>query len=323
MTEEAEIKEPFVVKFEKALEKRHLFLLPSIIMVIGFAFLVGISYLSLADIANNHPEFDPFALLGYPLEIDYWTISVLFLILIPVVMLGVYFICLIPITLLALLGGRGMAVTGLRMDIAKIGEKHGGIQLVQRSLLPGLFGIGIGQGAISLVFAPFNLLQPWPLSFTVFSVVVYSLLGLILGIVLFPTTWFTDDAGIVIHGMLETPYRIPPRVVGVGTWIRSFFAGLTLFLYPLTMTWTFFVGPYLATGPLPLMDIFLAAFIIIIVLPVAMISINIPFVLLTERWQPKMIKRVQSFAQKLRARHIDLQDAKVLDVTLGNESESS
>ena len=141
---------PIVVRLEKALEKKHPYLFPGIILVIGFASFFIIWWLSLTDILSNHPSLDPFILLGYPLTLDYMTATVIFFAFILLMMFVVYFVCLIPMTLFVILGSKSMFVYGLSQNVAETGKKFGGIQLVLRSLLPGLFGIGIGLGAVSL-----------------------------------------------------------------------------------------------------------------------------------------------------------------------------
>ena len=234
MTEESEeTSQPIAVRFEKALEKRHPFTLPGIFIVVGFSFFFIFFYLSLNDILINHPTLDPFELLEYPLEMDYFTITAIAFFFIILLSFVVYFICLIPVTLFIILGSKSMIAFGLTQETAKIGNKFGGIQMILRSMLPGLFGIGVGLGLlpeiIQLTSVPVTEL---PLSFTLISTLYYGLAGLMLAMVIYPATWFADDSGLVIQGKLKTPYREPARVDCAGNWLRSVFAGLTVFLYP-------------------------------------------------------------------------------------------
>lgn len=311
MTENVEKEsQPIAARFENALENKHSFLFPGVIMVIGFALFFIIWWLSLTDILSNHPSLDPFALLGYPLSLDYMTATVLFFVFILLMMFVVYFVCLIPMTLFVILGSKSMFVFGLSQDIAEPGKKFGGIQMVLRSLLPGLFGIGIGVAGLPYIF---SLADPSPaispLSFTLISTLYYGSLGLILGMALFPATWFADDSGLVIQGMLKTPYRAPPRVDGTGNWLRSVFAGLTVFLYPLTM-----IQGFILTPNIDFLDLAIGVFVIIIGLPLVMMSISIPFVLLTEKLQPRVVKGIYYVAQKIGAKKIDLYEPKIIEV---------
>ncbi|MHA1965292.1 MAG: hypothetical protein ACXACG_11440 [Candidatus Thorarchaeota archaeon] len=306
--------EPLAVRIEQALEKRHPFSFPGVFIAIGFTFFFIFFYLGLNDVLINHPDLDPFELLGYPLDIDYFTITAIafgFIILITFV---VYFICLIPVTLFIILGSKGMITFGFSQETAKIGEKFGGIQMVLRSMLPGLFGIGVGVAAfptlIRLTETPSAL---WPLSFTLITTLYYGLSGLTLGMALFPATWFADDSGLVIQGKLTTPYREPPRVVGAGNWLRSVFAGLTVFLYPLVMIRDFILVPF-TSGSLSPLDLLIGLFVIVIGIPVVMMSISLPFVLLTEKLQSRVQPRIRSIAARLGAKEIEFNEPKIYEV---------
>jgi hypothetical protein len=305
--------EPIAVRFENALEKRHKFVFPAVIMVVGLALFFIIWYTSLDDILVNHPAFDPFELLNYPLDIEYGVITVLFIALMLFLMLGAYVVCLVPLTLLVLAASKGMIVFWLSQDRVQIGSKFGGIQLVMRSMLPGLFGIGVGVNALPTLFPLTSIpLESWPASFTLIMVLYYGTIGMILGAALFPATWLTDDAGLVVQGLLTTPYRVPPRVDGVGNWLRSFFAGLTLFLYPLAMIRSIILPPFLA-GTLLLLGFLLALFIILLGIPLAMMGLSIPLVLLTEALLPKVEGRIRSLARRMGAREVSFQDATVIE----------
>ncbi|MHA2004493.1 MAG: hypothetical protein ACW960_10340 [Candidatus Thorarchaeota archaeon] len=314
MTHEESVSEPIADKLETALKRYPRFLLPVVVMVIGLVLLFIIWFASLADILNNHPGFDPFELLEYPLGIDYWTISVVFIGAIILLMLASYLICLVPLTLLILAASKGMMAFGLSQDRTQIGTKFGDIQVVLRSMLPGVFGIGVGVTALPQLF-PLTTLAPesWPLSFTIIMVLYYGSMGMVLGMALFPSTWFTDDSGLVIQGLLTTLLRIPPRVDGIGNWLRTFFAGLALFLYPLVMIQRFIWTPFL-TGVLSFMDFLIVFFIIVLGMPLAMMSLGIPFVILTEKLNPKIVPRILSLAERLGAREIQFQDAQVIEI---------
>jgi len=302
--------QPIAVRLENALEKKHPYLFPSVIMVIGFALFFIIWWLSLTDILSNHPSLDPFVLLGYPLTLDYMIATLLYFVFILLMMFVVYIACLIPMTLFVILGSKSMFVYGLSQDIAETGKKFGGIQLVLRSLLPGLFGIGIGLGAFPFLISLTDIPSAtWPLSFSLITTLYYGSMGLILGMALFPATWFADDSGLVIQGMLKTPYRAPPRVDGAGNWLRSVFAGLTVFLYPLTM-----IQGFILTPNIDFLDLAIGVFVILIGLPLVMMSISIPFVLLTEKFQPRVVKGIHYVARKLGAKKIDLYEPKFIEV---------
>jgi hypothetical protein len=180
--------------------------------------------------------------------------------------------------------------------------------MVLRSMLPGLFGIGIGLAALPALI-PLTNTPPseWPLSFTLATTLYYGLSGLMLGMALFPATWFADDSGLVIQGKLNTTYREPPRVDGAGNWLRSVFAGLTVFLYPLVMIRDFILTPYLA-GALSPLDLVIGLFVIMIGLPIVMMSLSLPFVLLTEKLQSRVPKRIRSIAYRMGAKKIDFQE---------------
>jgi hypothetical protein len=207
-----------------------------------------------------------------------------------------------------------MMAFGLSQDRTQIGTKFGDIQVVLRSMLPGVFGIGVGVTALPQLF-PLTTLAPesWPLSFTIIMVLYYGSMGMVLGMALFPSTWFTDDSGLVIQGLLTTLLRIPPRVDGIGNWLRTFFAGLALFLYPLVMIQRFIWTPFL-TGVLSFMDFLIVFFIIVLGMPLAMMSLGIPFVILTEKLNPKIVPRILSLAERLGAREIQFQDAQVIEI---------
>ena len=177
MTEDGETSsELLAIRFEKALEKRHPFTLPGVFIVVGFVFFFIFFYLSLNDIIVNHPTLDPFELLGYPLTIDYFTITAIAFVFIILLTFVVYFVCLIPVTLIIILGSKGMIAFGFSQATAKTGKKFGGIQMVLRSMLPGLFGIGVGVAAfpelILLTETPSAL---WPLSFTLVTTLYFGL----------------------------------------------------------------------------------------------------------------------------------------------------
>ena len=307
--------EHLAVRFEKSLEKRHPFTFPVIIMGSGFAFFFIIWFMSLGDILTNHPALDPFVLLEYPLSLDYITATVLYFGFILFMMFISYIAALIPMTLFIILGSKGMMAFGLSQDITEVGEKFGGIQLVFRSMLPGLFGIGIGLGALSVLFpltpAPITDI---PLSFNLILTLFFGAQGLFLGMALFPATWFADDSGLVIQGRLTTPYREPPRVDGAGNWLRSVFAGLTVFLYPLTMIQGFILTPYL-NGALSLLDLVIGVFVTVIGMPLAMMSLSLPFVLLTEKLQPRLVKGIRFVANKLGAKDIVIAEPTVLETS--------
>ena len=318
MAEDGEPKsELLAVRFEKALEKRHPFTLPGVLMAIGCAFFFIFWYMSLDDILTNHPTLDPFVLLGYPLTLDYITVTVLFFLFILIMMFIVYIVALIPVTLFIILGSKGMIAYGLSQDIAETGKKFGGIQMVIRSMLPGLFAIGFGalQFLIPLTNTPSSA---WPLSFTLISTLYFGSTGLILGMALFPATWFADDSGLVIQGRLKTPYREPPRVDGAGNWMRVVFAGLTVFLYPLTMIQAFILTPYFA-GALSLLDLVIGLFVMVIGLPLVMMGISLPFVMLTEKLQPKVLKRIRYIARRTGAKEIKFQEPTPLEIEPGKE----
>ncbi|MHA1943820.1 MAG: hypothetical protein ACW96M_05430 [Candidatus Thorarchaeota archaeon] len=307
MNEEAESgSEPLEIRFEKALEKRHPFMFPGIFIVVGFSFFFIFWWFSLQDVLTNHPLLDPFVLLGYPLELDYMIATALYFVFILAMMFVVYIGAVIPMTLFVTIGSKTMFTFGLSQNIASIGTKFGGIQMVLRSLLPGLFGIGFGVGAlpylISLTETPSS---EWPLSFALITTLYYASLGLVIGMALFPSTWFADDSGLVIHGALKTPYRAPPRVDGAGNWLRSVFAGLTVFLYPITMIQTFILTPYLA-GSLSFLDLIIGLFVMMIGLPLVMLGMSLPFVLLTERLRPRVISGIWFVARKMGAKEIEL-----------------
>ena len=169
--------EPLAVRLEKALEKKHLFTFPGILIVIGFGLFFIFWYMSLNDILINHPALDPFVLLGYDVDIDYITVTILYFVFILVMMLIVYLLLLLPVILFVMLGSKSMLAFGLSQDTAKIGKKFGGIQLVLRGLLPGLFGIGIGLGALPILM-PLTNIHPsaWPLYFTLISTLLVMIL---------------------------------------------------------------------------------------------------------------------------------------------------
>ncbi len=320
MAEEGEPNsELLAVRFEKALEKRHPFTLPGVLVAIGFAFFFIFWFMSLDDILINHPTLDPFVLLGYPLSLDYITVTVLFFLFVLIIMFAVYIVVLIPVTLFIILGSKGMIAYGFSQDIAETGTKFGGIQIVIRSMIPGLFAIGIGFGALPFLI-PLTPIpsSTWPLSFTLISTLYYGALGLILGMALFPATWFADDSGLVIQGRLKTPYREPPRVDGAGNWLRSVFAGVTVFLYPLTMIQAFILTPYFA-GALSLLDLVIGLFVMVIGLPLVMMGISLPFVMLTEKLQPNVLKGIRYIARRMGAKEIVFQEPVPLEMEFDNE----
>jgi hypothetical protein len=314
MPDEEAVFEPIADRLETALERYPRFLLPVVVMVIGLVLFFILWFGALSDILNNHPGFDPFELLDYPLAIDYWTLSVVFMGGIILVMLVSYLICLIPLTLLILAASKGMMAFGLSQDRMQIGTNFGDIQVVLRSIHPGVFGIGVGVTALPQLF-PLTTLAPesWPLSFTIIMVLYYGAIGMILGMALFPSTWFTDDTGVVIQGLLTTSLRVPPRVDGIGNWLRTFFAGLTLFLYPLVMIQRFILAPFL-NGTLLFGDFLIAFFIIVLGMPLALMGLGIPFVILTEKLNPIIVPRIQSLARRMGAREIQFQDPKVIEI---------
>ncbi|MCK5151691.1 MAG: hypothetical protein KAQ65_07620, partial [Candidatus Thorarchaeota archaeon] len=61
MAEEGD-SEPIAVRFEKALEKKHPYFLPVMLMIPGLVLFFLLYYLSLNDILANHPSFDPFVI---------------------------------------------------------------------------------------------------------------------------------------------------------------------------------------------------------------------------------------------------------------------
>ncbi len=316
MPEEGETKsELLAIRFEKALDKKHPFILPGVLIAIGFAFFFIFWFMSLDDVLTNHPALDPFALLNYPLDIDYYTITVLYFLFVLILMFIVYIGALIPVTLFVILGSKGMVAFGFSQAIAETGKKFGGIQMVIRSMLPGLFAIGIGLGGLSTLM-PLTIIpsSTWPLSFTLISTLFFGLMGLILGMALFPPTWFADDSGLVIQGRLKTPYREPPRVDGAGNWLRSVFAGVTVFLYPLTMIQAFILTPY-SVGALSLLDLVIGLFVMVIGLPLVMMGMSLPFVLLTEKLQPRVVIGIQYIARRLGANEIVFQEAVVVAQT--------
>jgi hypothetical protein len=129
MAEEGETNsEPVAVRLEKALERKHPFTFPGVFIAIGFASFFIIWYMSLGDILTNHPALDPFVLLGYPLALDYVTVTVLYFVLILFMMLVVYIVALIPVTLFIILGSKGMMVFGLSQDTMKIGQISSSMQ---------------------------------------------------------------------------------------------------------------------------------------------------------------------------------------------------
>ncbi|TFH01098.1 MAG: hypothetical protein E4H14_18950 [Candidatus Thorarchaeota archaeon] len=324
MAEDGEVtSEPLVVKFEKEIEKRHPFTLPLILMATGFGLFFIFFFMSLNDILTNHPGLDPFALLDYPLEIDYYTVTVLFFLLILILMFAVYIVALIPMTLVIILGSKSMFAFGLSQDIAELGMKFGGIQMVLRSLLPGLFSIGVGLGGLQYILPLTNTpVAEWPLSFTLGMALFYGAIGSVFGMIFFPATWFADDSGLVIQGKLKTPYREPPKVDGAGNWLRSVFAGLTVFLYPFTMIQAFILTPYF-TGTLSLLDLVIGLFVIVIGLPLVMMGINLPFVMLTEKLQPRVIKGIRYIAQKMGAKKIRFVEPDIIDDDIGDEEMQS
>jgi len=300
--------DPLAVRFENALEKKHPYLFPSIILVIGFGLFFIFWSMSLNDILINHPSLDPFVLLGYPLSLDYMIATAIYFAFILFMMLIVYILCLIPVTLFIVIGSKGMMAFGLSQEIAETGKKFGGIQMVLRSMLPGLFGIGIGLGGLYYLI-PLTTIptSSWPLSFTLITSLYYGSFGLVIGMALFPATWFADDSGLVIQGMLKTSYRVPPKVDGAGNWLRSVFAGLTVFLYPVTMFSIFIVTPFLS-GSLSILDLAIGVFALGIGLPLVMMSLSIPFVLLTEKLQPRVLKGIHYIAKKMGAKDIDFKE---------------
>ena len=317
MTEDGEKKsEILAVRFEKALEKRHPFTLPGVLIAIGFALFFIIWYMSLGDILANHPALNPFILLGYPedIGIDYITVTALYFVFILSMMFAVYIAALIPVTLFIIFGSKGMIVFGLSQDMTEIGEKFGGIQIVLRSMLPGLFGIGVGLGALSILYPLTTFTTDIPLSFNLILTLYFGAQGLILGMALFPATWFADDSGLVIQGKLKIPYREPPKVDGAGNWLRVLFAGLTVFLYPLTMIQGFILTPYL-DGALSFLDLIIGVFVIVIGMPLAMMSLSLPFVLLTEKLQPRVAKGIKFVAHKLGAKDIVIAEPTVLETS--------
>ena len=97
-----------------------------------------------------------------------------------------------------------MLAYGFSQDIAETGKKFGGIQMVIRSMLPGLFAIGVGFGALQfLIPLTSTPSSEWPLSFTLGLTLFYGATGLIIGMAFFHATWFADDSGLVIQGKLE------------------------------------------------------------------------------------------------------------------------
>lgn len=322
MAEEGETKsELLAIRFEKALEKKHPFTLPGVLIAIGFAFFFIFWFLSLNDILINHPALDPFVLLGYPLTLDYITATALFFLFVLILMFVVYIVALIPMTLFIILGSKGMLAFGFSQDIAETGKKFGGIQIVIRSMLPGLFAIGFGFGALQLLI-PLTNTPPstWPLSFTLGLTLFYGSTGLILGMAIFPATWFADDSGLAIQGRLKTLYREPPRVDGAGNWLRSVFAGVTVFLYPLTMIQAFILTPYFA-GALSLLDLVIGLFVMVIGLPLVMMGISLPFVLLTEKLQPRVVIGIRYIARRMGAKEIVFQEAVVQTSSETEEAE--
>lgn len=315
--------EPLAVKLEKELEKRHPFTLPLILMATGFGLFFIFFFMSLNDILTNHPALDPFALLEYPLDIDYYTVTVLFFLLVLILMFVVYIVALIPVTLVIILGSKAMFAFGLSQDTAELGMKFGGIQMVLRSLLPALFSIGVGLGGLQIVL-PLTLISTseWPLSFTLGMALFYGALGLIIGMIFFPATWFADDSGLVIQGKLKTPYREPPRVDGAGNWLRSVFAGFTVFLYPFTMIQAFILTPYFAET-LSLLDLVIGIFVIVIGLPLIMMGISLPFVMLTEKLQPRVLKGIRYIAQKMGAKKISFAEPDIIDDDIRDEEMQS
>ncbi len=311
--------ELLAVRFEKALERRHPFTLPGVLIAVGFALYFIFWFMSLDDVLTNHPALDPFVLLKYPLSLDYISASVLFFLFVLILMFVIYIGAMIPMTLFVILGSKGMIAFGFSQAIAETGKKFGGIQMVIRSMLPGLFAIGFGFGALQLLI-PLTNTPPstWPLSFTLGLTLFYGATGLILGMAIFPATWFADDFGLAIQGRLKTLYREPPRVDGAGNWLRSVFAGVTVFLYPLTMIQAFILTPYFA-GALSLLDLVIGLFVMVIGLPLVMMGISLPFVLLTEKLQPKVLKGIRYMARRMGAKEIVFQEPILQEMESGTD----
>ncbi len=229
-----------------------------------------------------------------------------------VVLLGVslpilfveYLLLATPIAAAFLFVNRAVKAASYDMDIMNIGPVFGGRHMIRRAAAPALFSVASAT-MLRNVVAGYLAIGPFPDSPFIGEAalsLMSALLFMPIALLIFMPTWVLNDSGIVTHlksSRLEV--RQCPDTQGVGRWISNIFGGYALIAFPITMFTTYIYEPYVRVGMLPDFPELLGALTLVVGVPLFVMAFIVPVVVLNERSQEKIRRKMGRLAIKLGA----------------------
>ena len=237
-----------------------------------------------------------------------------------------YFFLAVPIATLYLFLNKSIKAKSYDTNIMNIGREFGGFRMVKRAGVPAVFSLtfaNVTSGLIqTYIFA--RVAKPTGFDGVMFEVSKTLMAALIImagAMLIFIPTWILNDAGIVSHLRTdELKARQCPDTKGVGRWFSDKLGGFAIVTYPLTM-WTSTIWPLLdeiiksgVIGRDQYIQI-LYTFGFLVILPFFVMAFIMPIVLLHERKQADMSRRIQLIAKNYGA--VELKKVKMQKVKRG------
>jgi hypothetical protein len=240
-----------------------------------------------------------------------------------------YYVLAVPIATLYLFLNKSIKSKSYDTNIMNIGKEFNGLRMVKRAGVPAVFSLTFANVTSWLIqtYVFFDVPKPTGFEGVMFEVSITLMASLIImagAMLIFVPTWILNDAGIVSHLRTgELKARQCPDTKGVGRWFSDKLGGFAVVTYPLSM-WNSTIMPLLqdmiTTGIFNYYDI-LYTLGFMVILPLFVMAFIMPIVLLHERKQSDMTKRIHVVAKKYGA--VELKKVKMQKVKRGKVKEEA
>lgn len=299
-------------------QSRKRFGLPALLMVMG----IYLSLYTILDFTNDLPTNFDFIPMAAEEGTAFTDIALVLFISMPILAFEYYFLC-IPIATLYLFLNKSIKAKSYDTNIMNIGKDFGGFRMVKRAGVPAVFSLTFASATSWIIqdYVFFGVDKPGGFDGVMFEVSVTLMAALIImagAMLIFVPTWILNDAGIVSHLRTgELKARQCPDTKGVGRWFSDKLGGFAIITYPLSM-WYSTIAPLLQgmilDGIIIWNDI-LYTLGMMVILPFFVMAFIMPVVLLHERKQNEMTKRIQVIAKNYGA--VELKKVKMQKVKRG------
>jgi hypothetical protein len=294
------------------------FALPAFLMIMG----IYLSLYTIQEFTSTLPTNFDFIPMAAEEGTAFTDVTFVLFLAMPILAFE-YYVLAVPIATLYLFLNKAIKAKSYDTNIMNIGRDFGGFRMVKRAGVPAVFSLtfaNVTSGVIqTYVFADVPKQPGFPGVMFEVSVTLMAALIIMAGAMLiFVPTWILNDAGIVSHLRTdELKARQCPDTKGVGRWFSDKLGGFAVVTYPLTM-WTSTIWPLLnemiINGVIIWYDIFYTLGFLII-LPLFVMAFIMPVVLLHERKQSEMSKRIHEIAKNYGA--VELKKVRMQKVKRG------